>query len=213
MAHIRVAAVDDQPIVLEGIAASVRRHAPDVEVVAIAATVDALLAGPGADADVVALDLTMPRPPGQSIETDVGRLTARGAHVVVFTSEERPVPVRRAVEAGASGLILKVDPVDVVVDTIRNVAAGEFVCSTAMAHALVSDGISATRLTARQLEILRLLTEGASNRMVARTLGVEVVTVREHLRRAGKAYREAGIEPGNTQGLINSARTEGHLDF
>lgn len=213
MAHIRVAAVDDQPIVLAGIAAAVRRHAPDIELVAIVTTVDELLAGSGAEADVVVLDLSMPRPSGQSIETDVGRLTAWGAHVVVFTGEERPVPVRRAVEAGANGLIMKVDPIDVVVDTIRNVAAGEFACSTAMAHALVSDGISATRLTERQLEILRLLARGATNRMVARALGVEVVTVREHLRRAAKAYREAGIEPGNTQGLINSARSEGHLDF
>lgn len=211
MVRIRLAAVDDHPVVLEGIAASVRRHDPEIEVVAITTTVDALLAGPEGKADVVALDLTMPRPTGQSIETDVARLLEHGSRVVVFTSEERPVPVRRAVEAGANGLILKIDPIDVVVTTIRDVAAGDFVCSTAMAHALVSGGLSATRLTPRQLEILTLLAEGATNRMVARALGIEVVTVREHLGRVARAYREAGIEPGNTQGLISSARQEGHL--
>lgn len=209
MTVIKVGAVDNHPIVLEGLRAALARTAPDVALVAIATSVDELLAGPGAAADVVLLDLSMP---GEDpAEVSVRRLVASGVSVLIFTSEERPVPVRRAIEAGASGLLLKVDPVETIAQAVRDVVAGELACSGPLAAMLLTDDSLETRLSKRQIEILGAVSEGLPYRLVAKRLGVAEVTVREHLNRAAQAYRDRGVETGNVHGLVSAARAEGHL--
>ncbi|WP_370291199.1 response regulator [Nocardioides sp.] len=209
MTTITVAAVDNHPIVLEGVGAALARTAPDVELVAIAGSVDDLLAGPGAGAKVVLLDLSMP---GQHpAEVSVRRLVERGTKVLVFTSEERPVPVRRAIEAGASGLLLKVDPIETIAQAVRDVVNGELACSGPLAAMLLTDASLDARLSPRQIEILTAVSEGLPYRLVAKRLGVAEVTVREHLNRAAQAYRDRGVETGNVHGLLSRARADGHL--
>ncbi len=210
--EITVAAVDDHPVVLSGIGAALTAADPGLRVLAVAESTDELLAGAGADADVVLLDLSMHRPDGQSAETDVRRITARGAVVLLFTSEGRPVPIRRAVAAGASGLVLKVDPIETIVATIRDSVSGELACSGAVAHALLTDASLVTRLSPRQVQILQEISEGLSYRAIARSLAISESTVREHLNRAVAAYRDRGIEAGNAHALVTAAREEGHLD-
>lgn len=206
---IRVGAIDDHPVVLTGVGAALAQTAPDLRLVAIADTVDGLLAKAPDGLDVVLLDLHMPGQP-QPEET-VARLTRLGIVVLLFTAEEKPVPVRRAIAAGAAGLVLKVDPVERIAQSIREAAAGELACSGQVAAALLTDASLGTRLSERQIEILRAVSTGLPYRLVARQLGISEVTVREHLSRAARAYRDGGVDIGNVHGLISRARADGHL--
>ncbi|KAA1421756.1 response regulator transcription factor [Nocardioides humilatus] len=209
MSLIRVAAMDNHPIVLEGVGAALARSAPDMELIAIADSCEALLAGPGASADVVLLDLRMP---GQGPAHDnVVRLVERGLVVLLFTAEERPTPVRRAIQAGAAGLVLKVDPIETIAQAIRDAHLGHLACSGPLAAMLLADESLGTRLSERQIEILQAVSRGLPYRLVAKNLGIAEATVREHLARAAHAYREGGIETGNVHGLITQARADGHL--
>lgn len=206
---VTLGAIDNHPIVLHGIGAVLSDHAPDIVLLAIVGSVDELLAGPGADAQVVLLDLGMPEqdPP----EVSIKRLVDHGSRVLIFTTEERPVPVRRAIAAGASGLLLKVDPVEAIARAVRDVLNGELACSGPLAHILVTDPDISGRLSRRQVEILQLVAEGAPYKSVAKRLGISIATVREHLNRAVATYRERGDDPGNTHGLVRRARADGHL--
>ena len=207
--RIRVGAIDNHPAILHGVSAMLREVAPDIEVVAIASSVDELIADAPRLPDVVLLDLGMPRtddPP-----TNIRRLVEAGTIVLIYTAEERPVPVRRAIEAGASGLLLKVDPVPAIAEAIRGAVAGEMAFSSTLAHALLADEDTST-LTERQVEILGAIAEGLPYRSVARRLAISESTVREHLNRAVAAYRARGIDPGNSHGLVHRARRDGHLD-
>lgn len=205
---IRVGAIDNHPVVLEGVRSALARVATDLELVAIAASVDELLAAEP-ELDVVLLDLHLPGEP--PAEEAVAKLVERGIVVLLFTAEERPVPVRRAIEAGAAGLVLKVDPVERLAQTIRDAVAGEVACSGPLAAMLLTDENLGARLSDRQIEILRSVSQGLPYRLVARQLGIGEATVREHLARAAEAYRQGGVEPGNVHGLISRARSEGHL--
>jgi DNA-binding NarL/FixJ family response regulator len=207
---IRVGAIDDHPVVLSGVGAALTQFAPDLQLVAIADSADALIAAAPDGLDVVLLDLHMP---GQAAaEESVAKLVDKGMVVLLFTAEEKPVPVRRAIAAGAAGLVLKVDPVEQIARSIREALAGELACSGQVAAALLTDASLSTRLSERQIEILQAVSTGLPYRLVARQLGISEVTVREHLSRAAKAYREGGVDIGNVHGLISRARADGHLD-
>lgn len=116
--------MDDHPILLDGSAAHFARHAPDIRLVATAEDVGSLLeAGTGDDvASVVLLDLRLRD--GSDVASNVRRLRATGARVLVFTGEQRPALVRRALDEGASGLVLKQDPQGRLVEAIRTADTG-----------------------------------------------------------------------------------------
>ncbi|MET1037806.1 MAG: response regulator transcription factor [Aeromicrobium sp.] len=207
---IRIAAVDDQPIVLHGIGSVLEQPGIGIQLLAIATSVDELLAGPGADADVVLLDLNMARTDGAVRNTE--RLTARGIRVLLFTSEERPVPIRQAIAAGAQGLVLKIDPIPTIAQAIEDVFAGRTACSGTFAQALLDDTHAVARLSPRGVEILRAISEGLPYKTVARRLSIAEATVREHINRSVLAYRDLGIETGNSHGLVSRARQDGYLE-
>ncbi|WP_156391737.1 MULTISPECIES: response regulator transcription factor [unclassified Nocardioides] len=209
-AVIRVGAIDNHPVVLAGVGAALAKHAPDMALVSIAGSVDELLENTPDGLDVVLLDLHIPDQP--VAEESVAALVARDIVVLLFTAEERPMPVRRAIQAGAAGLVLKVDPIQTIAQAIRDGVAGELACSGQLAAMLLTDDGLGTRLSQRQIEILRAVSTGLPYRLVARDLGISEVTVREHLFRAARAYRSGGVDPGNVHGLISRARADGHLD-
>lgn len=209
---LRVAAVDDHPMVLHGLAALLAEMAPDIDLVEIATSVPEVLDGSASRADVVLLDLHLGQggDPGDEGEQNVRTLVDAGAAVLVYTSEERPIPLRRAIAAGASGVLLKIDPVERVVEAVRTVADGGVVCSGSLAQALLLDDV--VRLSPREVEVIRAVSDGLPAELIATSLFITEGTVREHIRRAFRKFRDAGLEVRNAHGLVSQARSHGYVD-
>ncbi|NHA01327.1 MMPL family transporter [Nocardioides sp. W3-2-3] len=208
---IKVGAIDDHPVVLAGVGAALAQSAPDLRLVAIADTVDALLAKAPDGLDVVLLDLHMPGQPHP--EETVGRLSKardRGA-AVHRRGEARPGTTRdrrRRRRAGPQG---RPGRADRAVDPRRRRRRARLLgpgspplCSPTPPWAPGSRS-GRSRSCRRSAPACRT---GSSR---AR-LGISEVTVREHLSRAARAYRDGGVDIGNVHGLISRARADGHLD-
>lgn len=208
---IRVATVDDHEIVRDGLASRISGASDTLEMVASTDTVEALLdlMADGIEVDVVLLDLHLAAGPTYDAVPD---LVDRGLRVLVYTTEERPVPLRRAVTQGASGVLLKSDAPPTVVAAIRDAHDGAFACSGPLAHALVKDEGLVADLSPRQVEILQLLDEGLDYRGVASVIGGSEGAVKTHLQRIREKFRRLGVEPGNAHHLTRLAGEQGHLD-
>lgn len=204
---IRLAVIDNHDVVRAGIAALLADSAPDIELVHSAGDVRACLGG-HVMADVVLLDLLLDD--GTSHDA-IPQLVQLGARVLVYTTEERPVPLRRAVALGAQGVLLKSDPLRTVVTGVRMAMAGEFCCSGPLAHALVTDDSLAVDLSEQQRQVLQCLDEGLDYRATGRVLGISEGTVKTYLARIREKYRASGLEPGNSHHLTRSAFDQGHL--
>jgi DNA-binding NarL/FixJ family response regulator len=133
---IDVAAVDDHPIVLDGVTGWLMAGS-GIRVVGTAATVDALLAGPGGSADVVLLDLDLGD--GTTVERNVAAIRAAGPAVLVLAASDKPVPVRAAMRAGALGYVLKSEETSQVRAAIKAVAGGEDWISPRLAYIFATD--------------------------------------------------------------------------
>jgi DNA-binding NarL/FixJ family response regulator len=202
----RVMLVDDHPIVRAGMR-SLFSAASDVEVVGEAATgEEAVALARYLHPDVVLCDLRL----GEGID---GVETTRRLReldpapaVVILTSFDRDAQILGAVEAGAAGYLLKDAPTDEILAAIRSAAAGQLVLSPALTARMVQVmRAPRVKLTERELEVLRLLETGASNREIAKSLFVTEATVKTHLvhvfeklgvdsrSRAVAAARESGI--------------------
>jgi DNA-binding NarL/FixJ family response regulator len=134
---IDIAAVDDHPIVLDSVAGWVLAADGDMRVVGTAATVDALLAGPGRHAHVVLLDLDLAD--GTTVERNVAAILAAGPAVLVLSASDRPLAVRAAMRAGALGYAVKSEPTRQIQEAIREVAAGRDWISPRLAYILATD--------------------------------------------------------------------------
>jgi DNA-binding NarL/FixJ family response regulator len=207
--RITVAAIDDHPVVLRGIQAALAGSAPDLDLIAVVGSVAELLQGPGRGAQVVLLDLGRPdaRPP----HDEVSALVDQHRKVLVFTGEDRPVPIAAAMKAGASGLVLKADSEEELAQAVREAAAGELVCSGPVANALVQQRDLVLNLSARQVEILQLVADGVPRRSIARRLRISENTVGEYLKRIVTGYRSQGIILGNAHSIVRRAQLDGHL--
>jgi DNA-binding NarL/FixJ family response regulator len=181
---IRVIVADDHPIVRSGIVGLLDLD-PGVEVVG--------QAGDGGEAfalaadlrpDVVLMDLRMP---GVSGIEATSRLTAElpGVRVLVLTTYETDDDILGAIEAGASGYLLKAAPHEEIVAGIRAVAEGHTVLAPSIAATLVTrmrtERAERPQLTPRELEVLRLVAAGRSNPEIARELFIGEATVKTHL--------------------------------
>ena len=177
---IRVVIAEDQRMVLGALAALLSLE-DDIEVVAQAGDGPAALAMVREHRpDVLITDVEMPGMSG----LDVAQLL-RGAtqtRVIVLTNFARAGYLRRALEAGVSGYVLKAQPASELADSVRRVHGGLRVIDRELAAESWSG--DADPLTARQREILRLATEGASTAAIAGKLGISAGTVRNYLSEA-----------------------------
>ena len=182
---IRVLVADDHPIVRAGIV-GLLSAAADIDVVGEAVDgLDAVRLAAELEPDLVLMDLRMPVLDGAEATARI--ITARPtAKVLVLTTYETDEHILGAIEAGASGYLLKAAPEAEILAGVRSVVAGETVLAPSIAAKLVSrvrqDATSAARsLSPRELEVLRLVADGRSNPEIARTLFIGEATVKTHL--------------------------------
>ena len=186
---IRVLVVDDHAVVRRGLLAFLEGES-DLEVVGDAEggpeALDLLarLDAEGMRPDVVLMDLQM-RPVDGIESTRMVRALYDDVEVVALTSFGEPERVQRALEAGASGYLLKDADADEVASAIRAAYRGELLLDAAVARGLMSTlqvgTRSAAALTPRELDVVALVGEGRANKEIARQLGIGERTARTHV--------------------------------
>jgi len=186
---IRVLVVDDHPIVRAGLVGLLDVE-DDMEIVGEAADGEQALSRTAAlRPDVVLMDLRMPRLDGAGA---TARITAEfpASRVLVLTTYDTDSDIIRAVEAGASGYLLKDTPRRQLVEAVRAAARGETVLAAPVAARLVSRlrapvaAPAANPLTPREIEVLRAVSRGLTNAEIGRELFIGEATVKTHLLRA-----------------------------
>ena len=203
--RIRVLVADDHPVVRTGLAAVI---AQEQDLLLVAEAED------GARAvalfrehrpDVVVMDLRMPLMDGiQAIRT----LTAEfpGARILAMTTYEGDADIRRALDAGARGYLLKDMLLSEVITAIRAVQRGERVIPAAVAVRL-AEFPERSDLTEREVEVLQLVARGLSNKEVAKAIGRMDETVKIHLKniftKLGVADRTEAVTVALARGLIH----------
>ncbi|HEU0237520.1 MAG TPA: response regulator transcription factor [Candidatus Limnocylindrales bacterium] len=199
---IRVAVVDDHPVVRDGTAALLAAQ-PDLSVVGTAGslteTADLLAT---TDIDVVLLDIRLGTDSGLTMLSSAAADHPLPA-VVVVTAYDYPQYADAALRLGAAGFVLKTAPIAELVDAIRRAAAG----GLAFARRPRTGPGSPVRLSARELEVVRLVVDGRSNDEIGAALGIGSKTVETHLRRL---FERLGV--ASRTELATRALREGWLD-
>jgi len=207
---IDVAAVDDHPIILESVAGWVTQEEGDIRVVATAATVAALLAGPGRQADVVLLDLDLAD--GTTVEGNVAAILAAGPSVLVLSASDRPLAVRAAIAAGARGYALKNEQASQIRAAIKEVAAGGDWVSPRLAYILATDDApDRPALSNQETRALQLYAAGLPMKSVANRMTISEETVKQYLGRVREKYARAGRAAPTKIELYYRAVEDGHL--
>ncbi len=178
---IRVLVADDHPIVRGGIVALLDA-ATDIEVVGQASNgTDAVTIALELEPDIVLMDLRMPGLDGDEATAQI-RARTTGIRVIILTTYESDASILTAIEAGASGYLLKAAPQEEILEGIRSVARGDVALAPSIAAMLVNRVAKpAVSLTPRETEVLALVAQGASNPDIARALFLGEATVKSHL--------------------------------
>ncbi|MEO8908516.1 MAG: response regulator transcription factor [Microbacteriaceae bacterium] len=177
-APIRLLLADDQALVRGALAALLELE-PDFTVVAQVGRGDEVLeAARGHDAQVALLDVEMPGMDGLAVARQLRQQHPQCRSLIV-TTFGRPGYLRRAMEAGASGFIVKDTPASQLADAVRRVAAGLRVVDPTLAAESLASGNSP--LTERETDVLRVVQRGGSVADIARELHLSAGTVRNHL--------------------------------
>ncbi len=203
LAVVRVAVVDDHPVVREGTAALLAAQ-PGIVVTGTAGSLEearTLLAE--TDADVVLLDIRLGTASGLTLLSPT--VATAGQHrpaVIVLTAYDYPQYAEAALRMGAAGFVLKTAPMTELLSAIRRAAAG------GLAFDVRPDAAQRIRLSRRESQVIRLVAEGCSNDEVGTALGIGAKTVETHLARL---YERFGI--GSRTELATRALREGWLDL
>jgi DNA-binding NarL/FixJ family response regulator len=207
---IDVAAVDDHPIVLDAVAGWVMAAESGIRVIGTAATVDALLAGPGRDAHVVLLDLDLGD--GTTVDRNVSAILGAGPAVLVLAASEKPSAVRAAMRAGALGYVLKNEETTEIRSAIRAVAAGQDWISPRLAYIFATDDAAdRPALSHQEARALQLYATGMPMKSVARRMTLSEETVKQYLGRVREKYARAGRAAPTKLELYYRAVEDGHL--
>ena len=185
---IRILVADDHPVVRRGLSSLIDIE-PDMELVGEAADgVEAVEMARSLLPDVILLDLIMPRKTGLEVihEIKQANLESRILVVTSFAQDDKVFP---AIMAGADGYLLKDSPPDKVLQAIRDVHRGEAALHPIVARKTMRElrqptdlSPAAESLTERELEVLKLVAQGLSNRGIADELSVSEGTVSTHVR-------------------------------
>nr|WP_221472042.1 response regulator transcription factor [Amycolatopsis umgeniensis] len=199
--------VDDHPVVREGLRGMLEAE-PDLSVIGEAGSGDEAVAlSRVKQPDVILMDLRMPGLDGVGATRKI--LADRpGQRVVVLTTYETDADILRAVEAGASGYLLKDASRTELAGAIRAASRGETVLAPSVAGKLVNRvrNPTASPLSAREIEVLKLVAQGSTNADIGRALHISEATVKTHLLRVfGKldvSDRTAAVTTAMRLGLL-----------
>ncbi|HLU72486.1 MAG TPA: response regulator transcription factor [Nonomuraea sp.] len=203
---IRLLIADDHPIVRDGIRGMFAGD-PGFEVLGEAGDgARAVELARALNPDVILMDLRMPVMDGVAAIKELARLGI-GARVLVLTTYDTDRDVLPAIEAGATGYLLKDTRREDLVAAVRTAARGESVLSPSVATRLVGQvRTPADPLSARELEVLELIAQGTTNREVAARLFISEATVKSHLlhiyAKLGVNDRAAAVAAAFRRGLI-----------
>jgi DNA-binding NarL/FixJ family response regulator len=201
---IRVLLADDHPVVREGLRGMLAAE-PDIDVAGEAGSGDeAVSLGRALRPDVILMDLRMPHGDGVSAITRI-REHQPGARIIVLTTYDTDADILRAVEAGATGYLLKDTPRAALVNAIRAAARGETVLAPVVAGRLVSRMRMPPpdALSTREAEVLAQVARGLTNAEIGRLLYISEATVKTHL---GRACAKLGVS-GRTAAVTKAMQT------
>jgi DNA-binding NarL/FixJ family response regulator len=211
MKLIRLIIADDHPVVragLEGMLAS----QSDFEIVGEASSgVEAVALASKLHPDVMLMDLRMTGLDGVAAIAQI-RKQQPETPVLVLTTYDSDADIRRAIEAGATGYVLKDTPRDQLFSAIRAVAQGKSALAPAILTRLLRSMQTPVEepLSAREIEVLALVARGASNREIARRLYISEATVKSHLihifSKLEVADRTAAVTVALERGLLSLAQ-------
>lgn len=193
---IRVAVVDDHPLVREGTAAIVDR-ADDMEIAGVAGSLDELRPILDGSIDVLLLDLRLGQESGFELLRGATHVTLPA--VVCLTSYDYPQYADAAMRLGAVGFVVKTAPTAELLDAVRRAAAGGLAFGVRPARGVM--------LSDRERDVIELVVNGASNDEIGARLGISARTVESHLRRLFDR-----TEVASRTELASRALREGWLD-
>jgi DNA-binding NarL/FixJ family response regulator len=209
---IRLLIADDHPVVRDGLRGIFEAASGEFEVAGEAANGrEAVDRAAALTPDVILMDLRMPEMDGV---TAIKRLAERGvsARVLVLTTFDTDTDVVRAIEAGATGYLLKDSPPEELLRGVRAAARGEAVLSPSVATRLLGQVRAPAKepLSQRELDVLGLIARGASNRDAAGRLFISEATVKTHVlhifAKLGVNDRAAAVAAGFERGLLPRAQ-------
>jgi NarL family two-component system response regulator LiaR len=187
-ANIRVLVADDHTVVRKGLTALLSAEKYGVEVIGEASNGDeAVQKAEQLEPDVILMDLVMPGKSGIEAIVEIRQLQPH-ARIVVLTSYADDDNVIEAIQAGAYGFLLKDTSPDELVQTIHSVYADKLTIPQELTRVLLSGkiveqehGTSKKDLTPRELDVLRYIAQGMSNKQIAQKLSISTSTVRSHV--------------------------------
>jgi DNA-binding NarL/FixJ family response regulator len=212
-APIRLLIADDHPVVRDGLSSMFARD-PEFEVLGEAADgAEAVQLARDLRPDVILMDLRMPGVDGLTAITELAR-QGIPTRVLVLTTYDTDSHVLPAIEAGATGYLLKDAPRAELLRAVRAAARGEAVLSPSVAARLMSRlrAPGAGPLSQRELEVLELVASGATNREAAARLFITEATIKTHLlniySKLGVGDRAAAVAEAFNRGLFTPGTTE-----
>jgi two-component system, NarL family, response regulator len=200
-ARIRVLIADDHGVVREGLVSMIQRNKADMTVVGESSSGrEAVELWKEHRPDVTLLDLRMPELDGVDAIKAI-RATDEKARIIVLTTFDGDEDIYRAIQAGAKGYLLKDVPREALMDSIRRVHGGE----TSLPMHLVAklaDRVSGETLSKREIEVLKLMAKGRSNKEIASALFISEGTVKSH----GKAIFSKMNVVSRTEAVTQATR-------
>jgi two-component system, NarL family, response regulator len=180
--QINVMIADDHPVVRAGLAAMLRSQ-KDIEVVAEATDgVEVCQRYDELSPDVLLLDLRMPKKDGLQVVTELmSRSRVPKPRIIVMTTYESEEDIRRALQAGAKGYLVKGATCEQIRAAVRKVAEGEALLPPEIASKL-AESMGHSELTERELQVLRYIASGRSNKEIGQILYISENTVKGHVK-------------------------------
>jgi len=207
---IRVLLADDHPVVRAGLRALIAAEV-DLTVIREADTAEDAVTGVLAgDVDVVLMDLQFAGVMQGAEATRRLRLQPGAPRVLILTNYDTDADILGAIEAGASGYLLKDAPPTELIAAVRAAAAGQSALAPAIASKLAGRSrVTETRLSPREVEVLGLVAAGRSNRQIGQDLFLSEATVKSHLvhifGKLGVSSRTSAVASARASGVIRGS--------